>query len=1154
MKYSLNNKLYLFSFVITIYICSIIPFPLGTNTAMAQEASLQRPEIEVSDILLDKDKYKNNEIINGSFNIKNERNYGTGNIFYAISLTTGDDEKGRFNNAFYFTKSELPLYLEANAEQSINFAFTIPEHLPKDKLYGLRIDVFLKNGILLGFDKKTLDINTSTDSNKLPSITISNEVIKIDNDLVSLTQQPIIYENERLNIEYQLTNNSDEEIVVTPKISISRSYDGKSDVFSYENAKVSVKAKGMVNISNTIRTDIYEAGVYVMKIELFNKDDIQMSSPIIFSYVLDGNIVSIDSIISDKGSRISRGEEMDVTIHYRGKTIDIRDIEKSTDIKNAQVKVILKNKKEKIIAEGSQKIDLLNQGVITIPVKSTRSANGFTIEVEIMDEDRSLLGKDVLDVPSLKLSLVSRIVNFDKELLGLVAILFILFLIFKIKKKVKINKLLILLFFITITFLNTDHSVYAYTIVGQVGNTEAIPLNITVELDKGKYKFTRDTATEYDWTSTKYTSDNRFKDQPTSYPGGTKGWRPGWNGNNAEPFEVTISVDAPEISGWHQDLNVYTSWDGYSKGGSFPFYGERLGTEYHWNWPAYVMSDGRPYNHMHVPFGLPNKRNWLGYDPNYYEWWANLRFFGGAKQNPDPSLLYDQRFEKSTYCGPLGCKKEFVRKFRGTSIIKKDSIGEGGTARLWLYIRNNLTPQQFLKTYGINEFCYQGGITHQQPYYRTCSGYETTKHIGTPYGTPGPGKSSGTLIYIDIPYYDSRDPEKASCVATIDNQNAVSSTTPETQISWILKPEEPNSFSNGTCPDTDSCINGVPVKDSYLRWSGDIGESPKGNGNTKFPSNPPANSDFTLWGDVMSTYYATSTDNDKTVTAKLEYFDSRTNGNWADDNKWQSLSCQVLIVGNDICPNVTGLQVEVPPGFSVSPDISQAESGQIPYSDLYCFPTELAIKGSVTLSANPNPIVENKSTVWSYDISDDYYEGVYEGNTYTIPRNPTITWSGDITDDAYTENEPGSKNDTNFNNTVTYSKAGSAQVSIRVEDEYVTLENISFLTINPDEPICPGQPMCPFGSFESAPIISSFNINPNVINESEKCKLSWSVENVISCTLKNQESTISVETSSQGYDVEVGQYILTCQNDADELSVVTSVPRSCILSPDLKED
>jgi len=80
-------------------------------------------------------------------------------------------------------------------------------------------------------------------------------------------------------------------------------------------------------------------------------------------------------------------------------------------------------------------------------------------------------------------------------------------------------------------------------------------------------------------------------------------------------------------------------------------------------------------------------------------------------------------------------------------------------------------------------------------------------------------------------------------------------------------------------------------------------------------------------------------------------------------------------------------------------------------------------------------------------------------------------------------------------------------------------------------------------------------LDPGLINEGEKCGLSWSANESTKCTLYKNGEIIdeNAPISANGMLVEIGTYLVTCTNDDPNVAPVSSGPVRCLLNPDIRE-
>lgn len=401
------------------------------------------PKVEIVDISYDDTIYGTGETATGTFNIVNKSQFDIGNIYYEIAITGRDSDKMPFQRSYGFSERVGPFFVRRGDAVPVNFSFKLPDTKPTEEI-ALRFSAFLKNNQKIGWSLRELRVKGEVAS----QMYVIYPEFRVGKETLNFMHPNTVYKGEEASFVYTLKNDSDEDIRVEPQVTV-RDIRNQKDVYAkYSENKVTVPAKSSLKVSNNVKVFEDDPGIYAAQISFIDEEGKTRGIPIVFQYVVDGNILSIDSISVDPALRISKGKEFNINVLYAGKPIDVRNPSSNRLINDASVYVKVTDTKNNIIAEFNELRNFEPQGEMIIPVIAKRSADSFKIEVKIA-KDGETLDELSLEVPALvkENNMFINIAMF----VGLLIIITIIILI--MKKKIKIPWLKMMV--ISLMFLGT---------------------------------------------------------------------------------------------------------------------------------------------------------------------------------------------------------------------------------------------------------------------------------------------------------------------------------------------------------------------------------------------------------------------------------------------------------------------------------------------------------------------------------------------------------------------------------------------------------------------------------------------------------------------------------------------------------------------------
>lgn len=1126
------------------YFLIFLTFLNVSSITFAQDVSNEKsryvPQVGFSSIVFDKISYSTGEEVKGSFMLVNKQSVDIGNVYYEIALTGKDSETNSYRDAYYFSERLGPFFVPANSSVPVDYVFVLPNKKPTSDL-ALRFETFLKNDFRLGRFQKPIDIEGEV----VPMLIINSPEIKIAGESRMFLQKNTIYPGEEANFVYTISNSSDSSVKVEPRVVVTEIRHQDNVYANYSEQYVTIPAKSSVQVSTKARIFEDDPGEYAAQIKLIDENEMPRAVPIVFAYVVDGDILTIESLSTDVKSAegIKKGDSFDVIIAYRGKPFDGRNPDRSLVISNAVVSVNVKDSKNRLVAESSLVVNLDQLGNIRIPLDAQRRADGFIINVKV-SKDGKVLSEEVLDVPA---SPKDHDFSFYSVLWAVIALVFVSGLVFVLKKKAKI---FMFMFFIAPLVFGGGVELLAYSPIYSISPP--------------------DYPNMYPYNPVFTVTDGIGQDA-TASPGAQSGSYLTITGTVSMPMAPGGSAVPQGSEQWANGQWVFTQRSGFSGGR-----------------PGDYWFDG-----LEAWYAVPGECNEYACDESNLDYWGSIAnnlsngggyscsstscdiYFGGSLAAPFseptgsfPLFLYFRNDNYISDChmidgGEIVCEEfdatgatlieETINYYDPYEIVTGEAYcyasveGEDGaiasSASIGQEVTWNIVPEEYVSEYnscgwiGDNSYgyCINGSFTN----------LENVRFAGE--------VSSSTVSLGPLPSMLSNYASNPGSICQYY------------QPYESLYPYEYNSSSNQCCATSgESC-----VWDEYL-------EQDVCTAVTDCRALPSI--DTSVWGTSITSTYATATlpaDGIANVSFQYVYGDDlffNMSRQWMEEEPWYtgpwgSISCLPLTVGQDLCSNIDGVQANIPAGFDVYPEVESVGTGGISYADLYCFPVSLAmLEGNITLTADPVLIDVDGTVTWSFEIADSFFEGILDSVLYTIPRFATVTWSGDINDNTGGSQSSSFKDLlvkgllTNDNDiSASYSATGDASVTVTIEDPFVTLSDTAIVTVGQEECVTEcepcvleeGEEYCDNENPNDNPGVDTFTINPSVANTNNLCTLTWSTnENVKTCELNG----VSVATSTTPITQEVspGVYVLSCVNYAPEL--VTVGPLTCLSNPDFKED
>ncbi|MDD4803777.1 MAG: hypothetical protein PHN69_01255 [Candidatus Pacebacteria bacterium] len=412
------------------------------------------PEIFVQNIKLDKTEYKAGDTIVGSVELFNNRDFFTSNINLKISLVGNYD-----NNLYYkdYYNEKISSFSVGGGESSmVNFSFKLPissEAYSDKGQIGIKIKAFTDSEAPLGWDDTPIKVIGNT----LSSILSTNPYIKVDGVNFLTQTGATVYKDKKVSLNVSLT--SEEDITLYPNIVVYSKQTSQEPISILDGAPITLKGGEKKEISIDLPTFSYEKpGVYYGDIILKDNDGISRSSTFDFRYIIDGYLVNIVSVISDK-TNFTKDENITLKISYTGPVPDDRKLMQEVATTTNSIKDVAEtvelsvkvfNEKDVLVAEYDDKAEYSPVVSRELTLKSLGDAQTIYTKV-VFSKDGKIIGsyeskldkdfdviKEEINKKNILYSIIILVV-----MIALI-LLIVIFLRFKNKKGVLLSLLIIL--------------------------------------------------------------------------------------------------------------------------------------------------------------------------------------------------------------------------------------------------------------------------------------------------------------------------------------------------------------------------------------------------------------------------------------------------------------------------------------------------------------------------------------------------------------------------------------------------------------------------------------------------------------------------------------------------------------------------------------
>ncbi|MFA6227352.1 MAG: hypothetical protein WC631_02670 [Candidatus Paceibacterota bacterium] len=355
---------------------SLVVLPSITN---AQIVSL--PGVYVRDLLLDKSEYKAGEDVHGSFSLVNTENSVVPNIYYMTFLM--GDYKNTIPQIQYDHSVMIgPFNLSANENRKVSFSYKLPSGASGTGL-GIQIHATMQNGTGLGWADSMVKVTGGTGFLKF-----SSSYIGVGKDKFGLQDGPMVYEGEKVYLNTVFRNDSGTTIEATPKISIYNRSEVGGLLKQFDEPKITVKSKSDLTLNIDLPTFGFDPKVYVGKLDLVNSSGEKVAPTIDFRYIVNGDIVTINSVTSSAES-VDKGSSVIITINYSGAPFDIMNGRVATSTP-ADFDLKVFNQKNVLVGEYTDKTDFNIGDKKIVNITATEQAKGIRVEAVAYKGDKVL--------------------------------------------------------------------------------------------------------------------------------------------------------------------------------------------------------------------------------------------------------------------------------------------------------------------------------------------------------------------------------------------------------------------------------------------------------------------------------------------------------------------------------------------------------------------------------------------------------------------------------------------------------------------------------------------------------------------------------------------------------------------------------------------
>jgi hypothetical protein len=414
-----------------------LTFLLSISWTLSFAYQGQLPEIYISQVKTDKAIYNAGDTIKGTFLIRNYDAVVAPSVYYEVRLT-GDYKDTIAQTGYSHTDMNGPLTLGAKESRTISFKYKLPNTLSGKNL-GIQVQAMLENGLGMGWGDAFFDVSGFSSFVNIEDAYITKSSTSTE---YALQQGPMVYQGDKvyINIEF---NNLNTTQLIYPKLTIYDRSEARNTLLTKDEPVISAGAKSITKSKIELPTFDYVPKVYVGKLEFLNKAGEQISNTLDFRYIVFGQMITINNVISDK-EYANKGDTVAVAVNITGSPFDI-DNQNISASSIGQTEIKLFNENNILVGENLDKNVDFNKGEVkTYDIKITNKAKTLRAEIKVLNDPGSkTLGEMKVNLtknPMPETNILTGLVQYI--LVAILVLLILLSIWFAVKRK---NKLAIIL-------------------------------------------------------------------------------------------------------------------------------------------------------------------------------------------------------------------------------------------------------------------------------------------------------------------------------------------------------------------------------------------------------------------------------------------------------------------------------------------------------------------------------------------------------------------------------------------------------------------------------------------------------------------------------------------------------------------------------------
>ena len=417
--------------------CLVIVSAIFSFALSVSAQSADQPEVYVKDLKLDKTEYSAGDTISGSFTLLNARDMAVPNMQYMVFLM-GDYENTLPTVQYDNSAMVGPIFLSANESKTINFEYKLPVAVGGEAL-GIQVRAMLDTGLTQGWEDVMIKV-----SGGLGFATVEKADITVGQDVFGLQDGPMVYPGGKAILNITLKNDTKTNIDLTPTVKIFDRSEVRGLLNSFTAKPVSIPANQESQVSIELPTFEYTPRVYFGQITFNDGNGIARASKVEFRYIVYGDIVTINSLTSDK-SAVKEGEELNIFVGYSGAPMDILNGQIATT-SGADFNIKVFNQKDEIVADYSGQANFNQGSTSTLSVTALKDAKALRAEMLVTKDGKTLATYNSLlssDYDQKKNEGESWLTNLSLK--SIIVIVFVLLLLLALVFKEKLFKIKLIL-------------------------------------------------------------------------------------------------------------------------------------------------------------------------------------------------------------------------------------------------------------------------------------------------------------------------------------------------------------------------------------------------------------------------------------------------------------------------------------------------------------------------------------------------------------------------------------------------------------------------------------------------------------------------------------------------------------------------------------